>query len=59
MYYISNSRINNSIIEDNVQIESSVIIDSKIGSDTTVGPFAYIRPESVIGTMLELVISLK
>ena len=46
--------INNSIIEDNFQIESSVIIDSKIGSHTTVGPFAYIRPESVIGNNVRI-----
>lgn len=44
-----NSRITNGVIGDDVQIESSVIIDSKIGNNTTVGPFAYIRPESVIG----------
>lgn len=44
-----NSRISDSIISDNVEIQSSVIIDSKIGENTTVGPFAYIRPESVIG----------
>lgn len=44
-----NSRISNSIIDNEVEIQSSVIIDSKIGERTTVGPFAYIRPESVIG----------
>ena len=44
-----NSRISNSIIGDGVDIQSSVILDSKIGSKTTVGPFAYIRPESIIG----------
>ena len=44
-----NSRISNSTISNNVEIQSSVIIDSKIGEGTTVGPFAYIRPESVIG----------
>lgn len=44
-----NSRISNSIIDNNVEIQSSVIIDSKIGERTTVGPFAYIRPESIIG----------
>ncbi|MFR3174499.1 MAG: DapH/DapD/GlmU-related protein, partial [Clostridium sp.] len=48
------SRINNSVIEDNVQVESSVIIDSKIGSYTTVGPFAYIRPESIIGSHVRI-----
>lgn len=45
-----NSRISNSVISDNVEIQSSVIIDSQIGEGTTVGPFAYIRPESVIGS---------
>lgn len=44
-----NSRISNSIISNGVEIQSSVIIDSKIGERTTVGPFAYIRPESIIG----------
>ncbi len=44
-----NSRIKDSIIGDNVDIQSSVILESKIGENTTVGPFAYIRPESVIG----------
>ncbi len=49
-----NSRINNSNIGDNVQIESSVIIDSQVGDNTTVGPFAYIRPESVIGNNVRI-----
>lgn len=44
-----NSRISNSIIGHKVVIQSSVILDSKIGEETTVGPFAYIRPESNIG----------
>ena len=44
-----NSRINNSIIGDEVEIQSSVILDSKYGDNTTVGPFAYIRPEITIG----------
>jgi bifunctional UDP-N-acetylglucosamine pyrophosphorylase/glucosamine-1-phosphate N-acetyltransferase len=44
-----NSRIADSIIEANVDIQSSVIVESRVGEGTTVGPFAYIRPESVIG----------
>ncbi|MBU3105773.1 bifunctional UDP-N-acetylglucosamine diphosphorylase/glucosamine-1-phosphate N-acetyltransferase GlmU [Clostridium gasigenes] len=44
-----NSRINNSCIANEVEIQSSVIIESTIGDNTTVGPFAYIRPDSVIG----------
>ncbi|MGE5628184.1 MAG: bifunctional UDP-N-acetylglucosamine diphosphorylase/glucosamine-1-phosphate N-acetyltransferase GlmU [Solirubrobacterales bacterium] len=44
-----NSRISDSIIENGVNIQSSVILQSKVGEKTTVGPFAYIRPESTIG----------
>lgn len=44
-----NSRIVDSIIDKDVTIQSSVIMQSHIGESTTVGPFAYIRPESVIG----------
>lgn len=44
-----NNRIENSVIKNDVIIQSSVILDSNIGENTTVGPFAYIRPESVIG----------
>lgn len=49
-----NSRINNSIIESGVEIQSSVILDSKVGEGTTVGPFAYIRPESSIGNHVRI-----
>lgn len=44
-----NSRINNSVIGEGVEIQSSVILESTVGNNTTVGPFAYIRPQSVIG----------
>lgn len=45
----SNSRIENSVIDNNVTIQCSTILESKIGEGTTVGPFAYVRPESIIG----------
>lgn len=44
-----NSRVENSILSDNVNILSSVVLESKIGSGTNVGPFAYLRPNSVVG----------
>ena len=44
-----NNRICDSIIGCGVSIQSSVVLESKIGEKTTVGPFAYIRPESNIG----------
>jgi bifunctional UDP-N-acetylglucosamine pyrophosphorylase/glucosamine-1-phosphate N-acetyltransferase len=44
-----NSRIADSIIGNEVDIQASVILNSNIGDNTTVGPFAYIRPETTIG----------
>lgn len=44
-----NNRIADSVIERGVSIQSSVIIESYVGEETTVGPYAYIRPESNIG----------
>lgn len=44
-----NSRLVNAEVENNVKIENSVAIDCKIGENTTVGPFAYLRPDSNIG----------
>lgn len=49
-----NSRISNATIENEVEIQSSVVLNSKIGSNTTVGPFAYIRPDSVIGNHVKI-----
>ena len=46
---LQNCRIKDSIIGENTQVQSSVILNSIIGSSTTVGPFAYIRPETTIG----------
>lgn len=44
-----NSRIEKSVLSDNVNVLSSVVLESKIGEGTKVGPFAYLRPNSVIG----------
>lgn len=46
---LQNTRIKDGIIGDKVEIQSSVILESKIGNKTKVGPFAYVRPGSVIG----------
>ncbi|MGL4452126.1 MAG: bifunctional UDP-N-acetylglucosamine diphosphorylase/glucosamine-1-phosphate N-acetyltransferase GlmU [Sarcina sp.] len=50
----SNSRLSNAIIGNETTIESSVIVDSKVGDNTTVGPFAYIRPDSNIGNHVKI-----
>ena len=44
-----NSRIKDSVIGDDTSIQSSVVLESKIGSGTSVGPFAYLRPNSEVG----------
>lgn len=44
-----NSRIVESSIGNSVEVQYSVIVESAVGDGTHVGPFAYIRPESVIG----------
>jgi bifunctional UDP-N-acetylglucosamine pyrophosphorylase/glucosamine-1-phosphate N-acetyltransferase len=43
------SKIVNSRIGSETKIESSYIVDSKVGNKTTIGPFAYLRPNSNIG----------
>ncbi len=44
-----NSRIEDSVIGDGVEIQSSVVVESRVGNETTVGPFAYLRPKSNVG----------
>ena len=46
----SGTRIHNTVIGPDCEIEHSVIMDSTIGSATTIGPFAYVRPGSRIGS---------
>lgn len=44
-----NSRIKDSIINKNVNVSCSVILEAVVGENTTVGPYAYLRPETIIG----------
>lgn len=44
-----NTTIEDSHIEDYVTIKSSTILSSKVGARTTIGPYAYLRPKSVLG----------
>ncbi|HBM80772.1 MAG: bifunctional UDP-N-acetylglucosamine diphosphorylase/glucosamine-1-phosphate N-acetyltransferase GlmU [Clostridiales bacterium] len=48
------ARIVDSIIRDGVEINHSVVLQSEVKSNTHVGPFAYIRPESVIGENVKI-----
>lgn len=43
-------RMDNAVIGDYAEIQASVVLSSKIGEHTTVGPNAYIRPESTVGS---------
>lgn len=43
------SRLVDAVIADGVDIQSSTILDSSVNTGTHVGPYAYIRPGSVIG----------
>lgn len=45
----SGSILENAIIKDHVLIESSKIIDSQVGSETSVGPYAHLRMNTVVG----------
>ncbi|NLP27742.1 MAG: bifunctional UDP-N-acetylglucosamine diphosphorylase/glucosamine-1-phosphate N-acetyltransferase GlmU [Clostridia bacterium] len=49
-----NNRIEDSVIGQGTIVQASVILESTIGENTTVGPFAYIRPESVVGNNVRI-----
>lgn len=44
-----NTKIVSSDIRNNVTVNSSQVLESTINENTKVGPFAYVRPSSVIG----------
>lgn len=48
------TRIRSSRIADFCEIDHAVVLDSQIGESTSVGPFAYIRPDSVIGAHVKI-----
>lgn len=49
-----NSRIENTTIGSGVEVQSSTIIESKIDDYTTIGPYAYLRPNSNIGKHVKI-----
>ncbi len=49
-----NTRIVNSKISNNVEIQYSTVIESSIGDNTTVGPYAYLRPNSILGKCVKI-----
>jgi bifunctional UDP-N-acetylglucosamine pyrophosphorylase / glucosamine-1-phosphate N-acetyltransferase len=44
-----NSRISNARVGTRVTIRESVVVDSTIGNDVSIGPYAHLRGEAVLG----------
>ncbi len=49
-----NTRITSSVVKDCVTIQSSVLVDAEVDNYTTIGPFAYLRPNSKIGEHVKI-----
>ncbi len=49
-----NTRMKNAVIGDGTIVDSSVIMDSTVGCGSDVGPFAYIRPGSSVGSSCKI-----
>ncbi|WMJ76474.1 MULTISPECIES: bifunctional UDP-N-acetylglucosamine diphosphorylase/glucosamine-1-phosphate N-acetyltransferase GlmU [unclassified Sedimentibacter] len=49
-----NARIIDSALKNNVTVESSKVIESIIDEGSTVGPFAYLRPGTVLGKNVKI-----
>lgn len=49
-----NCMISDTTIDSNTKIIFSVINESRIGANSTVGPFAYLRPGSIIGEKVKI-----
>lgn len=50
----SNSRIEDSILEDNVTVDSSVIESSYMSKESNIGPFSHLRPKAQIGERVHI-----
>ena len=49
-----NTRIKDSVIGDGTSVQSSVILESRVGNETSIGPFAYLRPGSDVGSVCKV-----
>lgn len=49
-----NSRIENSNIGNGVEVQNSTVINSNVGDFTTIGPYAYLRPNSNLGKHVKI-----
>ncbi len=46
---IQGSRLNGAVLGDDVSVTDSVLLDCTVEDGTTVGPFAYLRPQTHVG----------
>ena len=44
-----NNRLSNAVVGRGTTIESSVLLNCAVGEETTVGPYAYLRPDTSVG----------
>lgn len=49
-----NTTIQDCIIDDGVTVKSSTLLESSVGSRTMIGPYAYLRPKSIIGSDVKI-----
>lgn len=49
VYVGPNCRLIDAVIDDGVDINISTVVKSRVGKGTHVGPYAYIRPDCVVG----------
>ncbi|MDO4721552.1 MAG: bifunctional UDP-N-acetylglucosamine diphosphorylase/glucosamine-1-phosphate N-acetyltransferase GlmU [Peptostreptococcaceae bacterium] len=49
-----NTTIEDSVLGDFVEVRNSTILKSRIGDETTIGPYAYLRPKSVLGKKVRI-----
>lgn len=48
------SRISDSIIGKNTKIQFSVVLSSLIGDECIIGPFSYVRPETILSSKVKI-----
>ncbi len=49
-----NTELSNCKVGDGTVIKQSVVVESEIGNEVTIGPFAHIRPQSVLGDQIKI-----
>ncbi len=48
------SRISGSVIGDGTTVQNSVVLDAEVGQRCTVGPYAYLRPATHVGSQCRI-----